>query len=123
MLTPSPREEDYGYHIWLGRQGGRKGDRDEEFLADDVAYLDGKFKQRVYIIPSRRLVIVRVGEARAWDDAFLPNAVLRGAVRAARRLIDWFKIPGLAARAAIATAPGHTGDGLRQHRPPRLATR
>jgi CubicO group peptidase (beta-lactamase class C family) len=79
MLTPSPQEQDYGYHIWLGRQGSRKEDHDEEFLADDVAYIDGKFKQRVYLIPSRRLVIVRVGEqARAWDDAYLPNAVVRG---------------------------------------------
>ncbi len=78
-LTPSPQEQDYGYHIWLGRQGSRKEDRDEDFLADDVAYIDGKFKQRIYLIPSRQLVIVRVGEqARAWDDAYLPNAVLRG---------------------------------------------
>jgi CubicO group peptidase (beta-lactamase class C family) len=79
MLTPSAREPDYGLHIWLGRQGVRREDRDEEFLADDVAYLDGKMKQRVYVVPSSDLVIVRVGEqARGWDDAYLPNAVLRG---------------------------------------------
>jgi CubicO group peptidase (beta-lactamase class C family) len=79
MLTPSSQEPDYGYHIWLGRQGVRREDRDEEFLADDIVYLDGKMKQRVYVVPSRDLVIVRVGEqARGWDDAYLPNAVLRG---------------------------------------------
>jgi len=79
MLTPSPREEDYGYQIWLGRQGSRRGDREEEFLAGDVIYLDGKFKQRVYVVPSRKLVVVRLGEqARGWDDAHLVNAVLRG---------------------------------------------
>jgi CubicO group peptidase (beta-lactamase class C family) len=79
MLTPSPHEPDYGYHIWLGGQGSRREDRDEEFLADDLVYLDGKMKQRVYVVPSKDLVIVRVGEqARGWDDAYLPNAVLRG---------------------------------------------
>jgi CubicO group peptidase (beta-lactamase class C family) len=82
MRTPSAREPDYGLHLWLGGQGVRKEDREEEFLADDLVYLDGKFKQRVYVIPSRDLVIVRVGEqARGWDDAFLPNAVLRGLER------------------------------------------
>src|SRR5262249_42757913 len=42
MLTPSANEPDYGYHIWLGRHGVRREDRDEEFLADDVVYVDGK---------------------------------------------------------------------------------
>jgi len=79
MLTPSPREEDYGYQIWLGHQGSRREGREEDFLADDVVYLDGKFKQRVYVVPSRKLVVVRLGEqARGWDDACLVNAVLRG---------------------------------------------
>ena len=79
MLTPSPCEPDYGYHIWLGRHRCRRDDREEEFLADDIVYLDGKMKQRVYVIPSKDLVIVRVGEqALGWDDAYLPNAVLGG---------------------------------------------
>ena len=42
-------------------------------------YFDGMFKQRVYVVPSRQLVIVRVGaQAKGWDDSFLPNAILRG---------------------------------------------
>jgi CubicO group peptidase (beta-lactamase class C family) len=79
MVTPSPQEQDYGCHIWLGRNGSRKEDRDEGLLADDVAYIDGKSRQRVDVVPSRRLVIVWVGEqARPWDDSYLPSAVIRG---------------------------------------------
>ncbi|HEY1375226.1 MAG TPA: serine hydrolase [Gemmataceae bacterium] len=79
MLTPSPREPDYGYQIWLGRGGCRREDHEEPFVAPDVAYLDGRFKQRVYVVPSAELVVVRVGEqARGWDEAEVVNTLLRG---------------------------------------------
>jgi hypothetical protein len=59
----------------------RSDDRDEPFLARDMVYLDGMLKQRVYVIPSRELVIVRLGEnARGWDDAALPNTLIRGMI-------------------------------------------
>lgn len=80
MMTPSPLEPDYGLHVWLGNEGIRSEDEDhdEQFVAEDLLYLDGKHRQRVYIIPSRELVIVRVGErAPDWDDAFLPNLLVR----------------------------------------------
>ena len=80
MLTPSPLEPDYGLHVWLGNEGIRtkEDDHDEPFVAEDLIYLDGKHYQRVYVIPSRELVIVRVGERAAdWDDAFLPNLLVR----------------------------------------------
>jgi hypothetical protein len=33
----------------------------------------------VYIIPSEKLVIVRIGEEPpAWDDAVIPNALVAG---------------------------------------------
>ena len=33
----------------------------------------------VYVVPSRKLVVVRLGEqARGWDDAYLVNAVPPG---------------------------------------------
>ena len=48
-------------------------------IARDEGQLDGHAKQRVYVAPSQRLVVVRVGEnARAWDESALVNAVLRG---------------------------------------------
>ena len=79
MTTSSALEPDYGYQIWLGNQGIRREDHEEPFLAPGVAYLDGRFKQRVYVVPSHELVIVRVGEnARGWDEAVLVNTLVGG---------------------------------------------
>jgi hypothetical protein len=45
---------------------------------DDVVYFDGAGAQRVYIIPSRRMVILRMGKPdAAWDDSKLPNLVMQ----------------------------------------------
>jgi hypothetical protein len=50
-------------------------------VAEDIIYIDGFGGQRVYIVPSQELVIVRTGvSSREWDDAILPNALI-GAVR------------------------------------------
>jgi hypothetical protein len=49
------------------------------FAAPDMIYIDGFGGQRVYIVPSQDLIIVRTGLAQQnWDDAKLPNAVLAG---------------------------------------------
>jgi CubicO group peptidase (beta-lactamase class C family) len=80
MITPSDLEPDYGLHIWLGYEpgGSRKGEREDPFPGD-LYYLDGEDKQRVYIVPSRSLVIVRLGEdPGAFDDSFLPNIIIKG---------------------------------------------
>ena len=51
----------------------------EPFLADDVSYVDGYGGQRVYVVPSKELVVVRVGDvARNYDNAKLVNILLRG---------------------------------------------
>jgi CubicO group peptidase (beta-lactamase class C family) len=51
----------------------------EPFLADDVSYVDGYGGQRVYVVPSKQLVVVRIGEVeRAYDNAKLVNTLLRG---------------------------------------------
>jgi CubicO group peptidase (beta-lactamase class C family) len=89
MTTPSPRNPNYGLQLWLGSPPGRErmytgpnayhAFHSEPFAASDMIYLDGFGGQRVYIVPSRRLVVVRTGRsALDWDDARLPNAILRG---------------------------------------------
>ena len=80
MKKPSPTDPDYGHGIWIGSgKGSRRPDHDESFAAEDVVYLDGRNKQRVYIVPSRQLVVVRVGEqARDWDESYLVNLLVRG---------------------------------------------
>lgn len=80
MLKPSRHEPAYGLHVWLGtpHETRRTKHRSEPFAAPDMFYLDGRAEQRVYVIPSRELVIVRMGERPAsWDDALLPNTLVR----------------------------------------------
>ena len=46
-------------------------------MARDVIFFDGLGGQRVYIIPSRQVVIVRTGVlSRTWEDTKLPNIVI-----------------------------------------------
>jgi CubicO group peptidase (beta-lactamase class C family) len=49
------------------------------YLAEDVLFLDGFGGQRVYVVPSAKLVIARSGEvSMTWDDAVLVNLALKG---------------------------------------------
>ncbi len=81
MLVESPLEATFGMHIWLK---ARTKDysavnlaASAPFAAPDTFYLDGRHHQRVYVIPSHDLVIVRIGEEPpAWDDSVIPNALV-----------------------------------------------
>ncbi|NJL49312.1 MAG: serine hydrolase [Leptolyngbyaceae cyanobacterium SM2_5_2] len=83
MLAESPLEPTFGLHIWIK---ARTADypavnlaASAPFVAPDTFYLDGRHHQRVYMIPSHQLVIVRIGEEPpAWDDAVIPNALVQG---------------------------------------------
>jgi CubicO group peptidase (beta-lactamase class C family) len=47
------------------------------FAADDVFYLEGRGGQRVYVVPSLELVVVRQGKVRMdWDDAAFLNKLI-----------------------------------------------
>ena len=65
----------------------RKVLHSEPYLASDLFLFDGNANQVVYIIPSERLVILRMGdnpprgEGQEWDNTVLPNTVLRGILR------------------------------------------
>ena len=89
MITPSSLNPNYGYLTWLGtehqerRAYNKKSTatalHKETFIDDDVIYLDGFGGQRVYIIPSKKLVIVRTGDIQMeWDDSFLVNTISKG---------------------------------------------
>ena len=89
MLTPSPGNPNYGFMIWLGTEFEpirhyRKGlpfgnTHSEPFAAEDVFYLDGFGNKRVWIVPSKELVIMRLGFlSRTFDEAFIPNTIIRG---------------------------------------------
>jgi CubicO group peptidase (beta-lactamase class C family) len=88
MTTPSARNPNYGLHLWRGspasgtrlynRNTPRGVTHSAPYRVDDVVFLDGGGGHRVYVVPSRKLVIVRTGAVNRpdWDDAILPNAIL-----------------------------------------------
>ncbi|NER83442.1 MAG: serine hydrolase [Leptolyngbya sp. SIO1D8] len=82
MLTPSPLEPTFGAHIWIKARTPDYPNVDqaatEAFLATDTFYLDGRDLQRVYVIPSQELVVVRMGEwPETWDDSVIPNILVQ----------------------------------------------
>jgi CubicO group peptidase (beta-lactamase class C family) len=98
VVTPSAVNPNYGFQTWLGttyeakRSYGKGLDtavpHSEPFAVPGVIYFDGAGGQRVYVIPSEEMVIVRTGQGGVdfknnvflWDDAVIPNALIRGAV-------------------------------------------
>jgi CubicO group peptidase (beta-lactamase class C family) len=96
MISQAPVSDWYGWQTWLAyspevnpraNKASAAGAyaRSEAFLADDVYYFSGRGAQRVYVIPSRQLVIVRLGPALGpkplkpgWDNAYLVNTIIRG---------------------------------------------
>lgn len=89
MATPSARNPNYGLGLWLGspyvamRTGfeGRPGTipQSEPFVAEDVRMMEGGGYRTVYAVPSRDLMILRLGEqVDNWDHAFLVNTVIGG---------------------------------------------
>lgn len=88
MIAPSPAYRGYGYQVWVGDQqvGGERPPgvplvpwQSEAFAAPQVVIFHGHGGQRVYVMPDKRLVIVRAARQwpDAWDDAMLPNMIWR----------------------------------------------
>ena len=88
MAKESPAYPGYGYYLWRGDQrvGGAPDYKiglipwaSEAFAAPTV-FLYGHGQQRVWIVPSRDLVIVRAGRTwpKSWDESLLVNLVVRG---------------------------------------------
>lgn len=89
MKTPSSTNPNFGMHLWLGSPNARerkyndyavKAFHSAPFMANDIYYIDGFGGQRVYIVPSRDLIVVRTGVSQLdWDDAPLINTIILGA--------------------------------------------
>lgn len=89
LTTPSPLNPGFGMNVWLARQGpeGRLGSTTRKlhmkqtgaFLADDLFYIEGHGGQRLYVVPSRDLVIYRTGRVDYdWDDVAFANTIIAG---------------------------------------------
>jgi len=81
--TPTPKAPlgKYGAHFWLNAGNPRHSEnREYPELPDDLFYANGHDGQRVAIIPSKNLVIVRLGLSRnrdAWDLDELVSDVMK----------------------------------------------
>ena len=88
MIKPSKANVNYGMQLWIGKEFVEYRPYDpsttifanyhsKPFQADDVFFLDGLGKKRLYIIPSKSLVILRTGpNSSEWDDSKLPNLLI-----------------------------------------------
>ena len=87
MLAPSAGNPNFGRNIWRGSPYNPSRSygpgipavirSSEPFRSEDSVFIDGSGGQRVYIVPSERLTIVRIGRPRQdWDDSRLPNLVV-----------------------------------------------
>jgi CubicO group peptidase (beta-lactamase class C family) len=72
MLRPAHKEAPNGYFTRV----------DGAFAAHDVAWLEGTDKQRLWVVPSLKLAILRVGDepgaSEGWDEAMIPDSIIRG---------------------------------------------
>lgn len=86
MRQESPLEPTYGMHLWIKARTpdypNVKSASSAPFLDSKAFYLDGRHHQKVYVLPSYDLVIVRLGEdPPAWDDSVIPNALIQDLAR------------------------------------------
>lgn len=97
VQQPSPDNPHYGLGVWLGspfleKRGylGTKSNptgvyHSEPYVAQDLYLFDGNGHQVVYLVPSKDLVIVRMGvtppKGVTWDNSKLANTILRGIKR------------------------------------------
>jgi hypothetical protein len=72
MLTPTHKGAATGFGVNV----------DDRFAAHDVAWMSGARSQRLWVVPSLRLVILRVGDepdaSDGWDEAMIPDSIIRG---------------------------------------------
>jgi len=101
MRQGTPQNPNFGLGIWLGtpyypRRGfgapGTLGPQvlhSEPYLDPDLFLFDGNANQTVYVSPTHRLIILRLGPTppapsaapsatqSEWDNAYLPNLLIR----------------------------------------------
>ena len=70
MLKPAHRDANRGFFTRV----------DGNFAAHDTAWLEGTTRQRLWVVPSLQLTILRLGKEPSadWDEAMIPNTIVRG---------------------------------------------
>lgn len=89
VTAASPMNPNFGMNFWRGsphapvrryaKAVAMTVTAAKPFGRDDVVFIDGAGGQRVYVVPSAGLTIVRIGKPSLdWDDSELVNRVLAG---------------------------------------------
>lgn len=102
MLVPAKGNADYGSYVRLGKANVAGT---EPYVVGDVFAVDGKGGNRLWVVPSMHLVILRMGSLKGraaadWDDARIPNLIIRGAS-------DYRPAPGRSGVDLSTIVPGH----------------
>jgi CubicO group peptidase (beta-lactamase class C family) len=101
MRAPAQSDPRYGAYV---RVGWTTGPGQEALAARDVFAVEGQGGNRLWLVPSLQIAILCTGPASgrdaAWDDARLPNLI----IRAARDALPAAAQPGADVSALV---PGH----------------
>jgi len=96
ILKGSVNNPNYSLYFWLGSPHSPRRHfvdpnyipnpgilQSQPYAADDVFMFDGNGSQVIYIVPSRKLVILRTGgwppkdaDGNEWDNSFLANTII-----------------------------------------------
>jgi CubicO group peptidase (beta-lactamase class C family) len=80
MLVPAKGNASYGSYVRLGKTNPPDV---EPYALDDVFVVEGNAGNRLWLVPSMQLTILRMGRlplhAGGWDDSRIPNLIIRGA--------------------------------------------
>ena len=80
MLVPAHGNENYGSYIHLGKNTVAGT---EPYAVDDVFVIAGRGGNRLWVVPSMQIAILRMApearDALDFDDTRIPNLVMRGA--------------------------------------------
>jgi CubicO group peptidase (beta-lactamase class C family) len=81
MLVPAKGNMAYGSYVRLGK-ANEAGT--EPYAVDDLFVVEGTSGNRLWLVPSMHLAILRMAATRRraaadWDDARIPNLIIRGA--------------------------------------------
>jgi len=79
----------FGFHVWtanrlsterlISNRPERRVVLSERYQADDVIFVEGRGGQRLYMLPSKDLVIYRQGMINySWDDPKIVNIIIAG---------------------------------------------
>ena len=80
MLVPAKGNSSYGAYL---RRGAPQVAAMEPYATNDVFVVEGTGGNRLWLVPSLQIAILRTGHAPRgagdWDDARIPNLIIRGA--------------------------------------------